>query len=85
MSNHERPTLTDEKRMLLRMRDTLYEGSWDDFARDLESRASGQRHVFETVPTSPAMKNTIAHHLLLISEMAGWEERVGETLSPDAD
>ncbi len=85
MSNHERQALTDEQRMLVRMRDTLYEGNWDDFARDLEARASGGRHVFETVPTSPAMKNTIAHHLSLISEMAGWEERFGETLSPDAD
>ena len=30
--------LTDEHRMLLRMRDTLYEGSWDDFAHDLRAK-----------------------------------------------
>jgi len=85
MSKHERPTLTDEQRMLLRMRDTLYEGNWGDFTRDLEARVRGEQHVFETVSASPAMKDTIAHHLALISEMARWEERYGETLSPDSD
>jgi hypothetical protein len=67
------------------MRDTLYEGSWTDFTRDLEARASGGPHVFETVPTSAAMKSTIAHHLALITEMAQWEKRYGQTLSPDTD
>jgi len=67
------------------MRDTLYEGRWDDFARDLEARAAGRPHVFETVSASPAMRDTIAHHLTLIAEMAHWEDRFGETLSPDAE
>jgi len=83
MSDHERPPLTDEQRMLLRMRDTLYEGSWDDFAKDLEARAAGKAHVFETVPTSAAMRDTINHHLSLIRELAQWEARSGETLSAD--
>jgi len=76
--------LTDEHRMLLRMRDTLYEGNWGDFTRDLEARASGQPHVFETVPDNRAMRDTIIRHLGLIAEMARWEERFGRPLTPDA-
>ena len=73
--------LTDEHRMLLRMRDTLYEGSWEDFARDLRARAEDQPHVFETVPTSPQMKATIAAHLAMMDQMKDWENEHGCTLS----
>lgn len=59
--------------MLLRMRDTLYEGSWEDFERDLRARAEGQPHVFETVPTSPEMKATIQNHLAMIDRLRAWE------------
>lgn len=83
--SHNPIELTSEHRMLLRMRDTLYEGVWADFSRDLRSRVEGKPHVFETVPTSEAMRDTIAHHLLLIAEMDEWEQRLGETLSADAE
>jgi len=59
--------------MLLQMRDTLYEGSWEDFERDLRARADGQPHVFTTMPTSPAMKATIQNHLTMIDHMRNWE------------
>jgi hypothetical protein len=75
--------LTEEHRMLLRVRDTLYEGSWEDFIRDLRARSQGRPHVFETIPTSPHMTRTIANHLELIEQMAEWEARAGETLSAD--
>jgi len=65
--------LTEEQRMLLRMRDTLYEGSWEDFERDLRARAEDRPHVFDTVPETPGMKSTIAHHLGLIEAMQRWE------------
>ena len=65
--------LTDEHRMLLQIRDTLYEGNWNDFLRDLNARAQNRPHVFEIVPTSPEMKSTIAHHLALIEQMRNWE------------
>ena len=61
--------------MLLQIRDTLYEGNWEDFVTDLRRRAEGQPHVFETVPVSPTMKATIAHHLELISTMQAWERQ----------
>jgi len=72
--------LTDTHRMLLQMRDTLYEGSWDDFEHDLRARGECKPHVFETVPTSKEMQRTILGHLALISEMREWEERVGQAL-----
>ena len=75
--------LTADHRMLLRIRDTLYEGSWEDFVHDLRARLQGEPHVFETVPVSEAMRSTIADHLRLIDEMWVWERAQGATLSPD--
>ena len=77
--------LTTEHRMLLRMRDTLYEGAWEDFNRDLRARVNGKPHVFETVPTSEAMRDTITHHLEMIAEMDAWERKLGHPLSADGD
>ncbi|MGD2108769.1 MAG: hypothetical protein PVI86_05195 [Phycisphaerae bacterium] len=78
-------TLTDTHRMLLRMRDALYEGSWEDFARDLRARAEGQPHVFETVPTSLQMRATIKTHLAMIEQMRAWEDEHDRTLSVESD
>lgn len=75
--------LTDEHRMLLHVRDTLYEGSWEDFVRDLRARVEGRPHVFETVTDSPWMKATIENHLPMIDEMQSWEAEHGLTLSAD--
>lgn len=72
--------LDSEQRMLVQMRDTLYEGSWDDFVADLRARALGRAHVFETVAMSPRMKATIDHHLALIEEMRVWEAQHGRSL-----
>lgn len=72
--------LTEQHRMLLNMRDTLYESSWADFERDLHARAENHPHVFETVPTSPEMKATIGTHLAMIDDMRRWEERAGRLL-----
>jgi len=73
-------TLTDEQRMLLQIRDTLYEGSWEDFITDLRAQADGRPHVFDTVPVSVSLKTTIAHHLELISAMQAWERDQGRCL-----
>lgn len=83
--NDDEFSLSDEHRMLLHMRDTLYEGSWEDFERDLRARAGGQPHVFETVPTSPQMRATIRQHLAMIDTMRTWELDHARTLSPDDD
>jgi len=65
--------LNDEHRMLLRMRDTLYEGSWEDFTRDLRARANHEPHVFDTIRDTPGLDTTIRHHLDLIAAMQRWE------------
>jgi len=77
--------LNAEHRMLLQMRDTLYEGDWDDFVADLRARAQGRPHVFETVAVSPRMKATIDHHLALIEEMRAWEAGQQRTLCADEE
>lgn len=69
--------------MLLQVRDTLYEGDWEDFVADLTARSGGRPHVFETVSVSPQMKSTIAHHLELIERMRQWEAENHRRLRPD--
>lgn len=72
--------MTDDHRMLLQIRDTLYEGSWEDFVHDLRARAEGRPHVFELVPVSEQMKSTIADHLAMIEKMQRWEIAHGRIL-----
>ncbi len=69
--------------MLLRIRNTLYEGSWGDFEADLKARIGGRAFVFEVVPASPEMAATIRNHLGLIAEMQAWETAHGVVLQPD--
>ena len=76
----KRLSLTDEHRMLLQIRDTLYEGSWEDFIHDLRARAEGRPHVFEIGPASERMKATIAGHLAMIEQMQSWEAAHGRAL-----
>ncbi len=80
-----RPVLTADHRMLLEIRDTLYEGRWDVFARDLEARRRAQPHVFDTVPESTDMLATIGAHLTLIAEMEAWERAHDATLRADGE
>jgi hypothetical protein len=39
--------LTKEERLLIAIRDELYEGSWDDLVADLEARKNRKPHVFK--------------------------------------
>lgn len=71
------PKLTDEQRMLVQIRDTLYEGSWDDFLRDLSARSEGRPHVFAIGDASPELKSTIERHVQLIHELQSWEQLHG--------
>ena len=78
--------LSAAQRMLLEVRDTLYEGSWEDFVRDLEARLHSQPHVFEVVPETPHFAETIRHHLRIIGELQVWEQAHHTTLhAPPAD
>ena len=76
----EKFPLTADCRMLLQIRETLYEGSWEDFEQDLKARVRGRPHVFETIPETPGMKATIAVHLQLIDDMRRWESMHKPTL-----
>lgn len=71
------PALTDEQRMLVQIRDTLYEGHWEDFLRDLEARSDGRPHVFAIGGASPELKTTIQRHIGLILELQEWERHHG--------
>ena len=76
------PPLSEEQRMLIQIRDTLYEGSWDDFLSDLSARAEGRPHVFAIAAASPQMKTTIEHHVDLIEKLREWEREHGQNLRP---
>jgi len=84
-----KPVLTDDHHMLLDIRDTLYDGDWKAFARDLIARAQSRPHVFEILPASDDLVSTIRHHLALIEEMSAWEASSGRRLAgrttPGAD
>lgn len=60
--------------MLLHIRDTLYEGSWEDFAADIQARGESRPHVFDVLPPSARMAETITRHLALINELRQWEQ-----------
>jgi hypothetical protein len=74
------PQLNDEELMLIDLRDVLYEGSWDDFRRDLEARRESRPYVFEIVPTSPELRQTIERHLQVIAALEAWERANGRRL-----
>ena len=75
--------LTADHRMLLEIRDTLYEGSWGDFLRDLQAKAQSRPRVFDTVPDSPQSKQAIAGHVDMIEHMRDWEQDNGRTIRTD--
>jgi len=74
--------LTDEHRMLLEMRNTLYEGFWADFLADLRARQAGRAHVFSTIRDSQHMTQTISRHISFIEAMRTWEHEHRRTLMP---
>ena len=75
--------LTEQHRMLLRIRDTLYEGSWADFRHDLQARAADEPHVFDIVPPTPEAQSVIKSHLAMIEAMERWETSCGHMLRAD--
>ena len=83
-SPDDRPVLTQEQQMLLDLRDVLYEGSWEDFRSDLEARQESRPHVFEILPASPRLSETIDRHLRVIDELEDWERRHGRRLRGQA-
>ena len=74
------PALNEEQRMLLRVRDELYEGRWELFVKDLKARLAGDSHVFEIGPATGRLAETIATHLRLIDELRAMEADLGVDL-----
>ena len=79
-SPEDQPVLTDEQRMLVDLRDVLYEGNWEDFRNDLEARRASRPHVFDVVPPSPRLQEAIARHLLVIDGLERWERQYSRRL-----
>jgi len=67
--------LTDEEKMLLTIRDELYEGDWDLMIQDLRDRLTGRPHVFEICPPSERLRDTIDGHLRLIERLRSLERQ----------
>ncbi len=76
----DQPGLTDEQRMLVDLRDVLYEGRWADFRLDLTARRDSRPHVFDTVPECLRLDEIISRHLRVIEELENWELRYERTL-----
>jgi len=72
--------LSEDEGMLLAIRDTLYEGSWEDFLLDLRERLSDRPYVFDVHPASPRLKDTMRRHLEIIEQLSRWERDHGVTL-----
>ncbi|MCP4593318.1 MAG: hypothetical protein GY842_21495 [bacterium] len=72
--------LSADQRMLLDIRDTLYEGSWEDFIHDLQARLDGSPHVYSIVPDAPGFADTIREHLRIIDRLWACEKATGRTL-----
>jgi len=70
--------LTQEERMLIRIRDELYEGSWDTMRHDLRNRLTGKPYIFKLV-------SRIEHDLQATDLLAAYEEQeaidLGEVLN----
>ena len=62
--------LTDEHRMLLRMRDTLYEGSWDDVAQDFPAKIAEAGSLNPSRELQPARGFGLGATLLRIRTIA---------------
>lgn len=78
-------SLSEEERMLVLLRDELYEGSWDEFVQDLEDRLAARPHLFDITPASPRLRETIRHHLRLIEKLREYEARTGFDLARGLD
>ena len=59
--------LTREERMLVVLKQELYEGSWDDMTADLQARLEGRPYIFKLV-------NRIAEDLERIARLRRFEE-----------
>jgi hypothetical protein len=74
-------SLTEDHRMLLTLREELYDGSWQAMLQDLRDRLEGRPHVFEWTPPDARMRQTLTNHMKLIEQMRKAELDLGVNLA----
>lgn len=69
-SQHEKycQQLTQDDRMLILLRDELYEGSWDYMLSDLKDRVKGKPYIFKLV-------NRIQDDIVRIEKLKDYEKK----------
>jgi len=60
--------LTDEEKMLLLLKNELYEGSWPDMVEDLKNRLEGKPYIFK-------LANRIKDDIARIEQLQSFEEQ----------
>jgi hypothetical protein len=66
--------LSSEEKMLIKIRDELYEGSWDYMKQDLENRLAGKPYIFKLV-------SRIEHDLQAVEMLMQYEKQKGVNLA----
>lgn len=66
--------LEPHERVLLDLKDQLYEGSWERIIEDLRARLEGQPYIYK-------LSRTIARDLAAIERMKAYETRQGVDLA----
>jgi hypothetical protein len=61
-------TLSGDERMLVSLRDELYEGSWDQMLKDLKDRLEGKPYIFKLV-------NRISADIQRIEKLREYEKK----------
>jgi hypothetical protein len=67
-------SLGPEEKMLITLREELYEGSWDDMIADLRNRLEGKPYVFK-------LASRIEADLARIERLRNFEEKNNVSLS----
>jgi hypothetical protein len=70
--------LSKEERVLVLIRDELYEGSWEDLERDLQARREGKPAIFKLI-------TRIDEDLSRIQRLRAFERDEGVNLRPLID
>ncbi|MBI5360205.1 MAG: hypothetical protein HZA48_06440 [Planctomycetes bacterium] len=67
-------SLTSDEKMLIVLRDELYDGSWDKMLQDLKDRLKGKPYIFKLV-------NRIQDDVVRIEKLRDYEQKNSINLS----
>lgn len=76
ISQHKKfcDSLTSDEKMLIVLRDELYDGSWDKMLQDLKDRLKGKPYIFKLV-------NRIQDDVVRIEKLRDYEQKNSINLS----